>query len=248
MAVISRFLLTILLLGNPGAATAAEIRVAAASNFRDAMSSLADRFERESGHELLLIFGSTGKHFAQIVHGAPFDVFFAADSARPARLEKDGLAVPGSRFTYAQGRLALWGPQVAPSRVAEPVLHKAAFRHLAIANPELAPYGRAAQETLVTLGLWDLLNGRLVRGENIGQTFHFVMSGNAELGFVAWSQLKSIPGLPDNSYWLVPSRLHQPIEQQAVLLIDSPASRAFMMFAKSDAAIDIIREHGYLAP
>jgi len=248
MVVISRCILTVLLLGAPGVATAAEIRVATASNFRHAMSSLADHFERESGHQLVLIFGSTGKHFAQIVHGAPYDVFFAADSERPTRLEKDGLAIPGSRFTYARGQLVLWGPEIAASRVDESVLHKAAFRHLAIANPELAPYGRAAVETLATLGLWDSLNGQLVRGENIGQTFHFVMSGNAELGFVAWSQLKSIPGLPDNTYWLVPSRLHQPIEQQAVLLNDSPASRAFMLFAKSDAAIDIIREHGYLAP
>jgi molybdate transport system substrate-binding protein len=248
MDIVSRLILIIMLLGAPGATAADEIRVATASNFRAAMSSLANQFKRDSGHELVLIFGSTGKHYAQIVHGAPFDVFFAADSERPTRLEKEGLIVPGSRFTYARGQLVLWGLETSASRVDQSTLQKAAFHHLAIANPKLAPYGRAAAETLKSLGLWKSLSSRLVRGENIAQTFQFVMSGNAELGFVAWSQLKPVSGLDSSAYWLVPPGLHQPIEQQAVWLKDNPATRAFMLFIRSNKAITIIREHGYVVP
>jgi len=243
-----RFLLTLFLMAASSGTQADQIRVATASNFRDTMSSLANHFERKSGHELVLIFGSTGKQFAQIIHGAPFDAFFAADAERPARLEKEGLIIPGSRFTYARGQLALWGPDSDSSSMGEPVLQKGEFRHLAIANPDLAPYGKAAAETLRTLGLWNSLNRRLVRGENIGQTFQFVMSGNAELGFVAWSQIKSTSDLPVNAYWLVPPGLHQPIEQQAALLTDNPAAREFMLFVRSEEAITIIRDHGYLVP
>jgi molybdate transport system substrate-binding protein len=243
-----RLIFIFLLLGHSGVLAADSIQIATASNFRDAMSSLANNFELESGHELVLIFGSTGKHFAQIVHGAPFDAFFAADAERPTRLEKEGLTIAGSRFTYAGGQLVLWKPAAGSVKLDEAVLQNGQFRHLAIANPDLAPYGRAAAETLKSLGLWEALSDRLVRGENIGQTFQFVMSGNAELGFVAWAQLKSAPGLANNAIWLVPANLHQPIKQQAVLLNDKPAARAFMQFVRSEAAAGIIREHGYTVP
>jgi len=243
-----KHLLVAALVVTSGACIADEIQVAAASNFRSALSELASRFERGSKHKVVLIFGSTGKHYAQIIHGAPLDAFFAADTERPARLEKEGKAVAGSRFTYARGQLVLFRPGNHDSQLDETYLENGDFRFLAIANPDLAPYGRAAQQVLESLGLWGTLKRRLVRGENIGQTFQFVMSGNAEVGFVARAQLEPGADLPDNSYWLVPADLHQPIDQQAVLLKDSPAAREFMLYVQSDEAITVILDHGYLQP
>lgn len=245
---IHRFLVLILTVLMAGMADADSIRVAAASNFRQAMTSLARQFEEETGHQAILIFGSSGKQYAQIIHGAPFDAFFSADSARPALLEELGKAVPGSRFTYAYGQLVLWYPRATLPELNASILETGEFNHLAIANPKLAPYGKAAEETLATLGLRDSLSQRLVRGENIAQTFQFVMSGNAELGFVAWSQLQSFEPLTEGSYWPVPPGMHRPIEQQAVQLRDDPVTRAFMLFVRSDTAIKIIREHGYNTP
>jgi molybdate transport system substrate-binding protein len=231
-----------------GQATAAEIRVAVASNFTSAISVIAGGFEEDTGHKVLLAFGSTGKHYAQIRNGAPFDAFFAADVRRPKLLEQEGLAVPGSRFTYAVGKLVLWSPDTAYVDAQGNVLEQSEFRHMAIANPKLAPYGLAAREVLQSRGLWDEMNSRLVRGENIGQAFQFVASGNAELGFVALSQLKR-PGYEiKGSHWDVPAELYTPIEQQAVLLKDTDAARAFMSFVRSDEAIRIIRDHGYEIP
>jgi molybdate transport system substrate-binding protein len=246
--VLKNKLLPILLLGLCGTATADEIRVAAASNFREAMTTLAQKFEQKSGHQVLPIFGSTGKQYAQIIHGAPFDAFFAADSLRPIQLEKDGLAVSGSRFTYAGGQLVLWQRMPGPDPVDRATLAKDGFRYLAMANPDLAPYGQAAAEVISSLDLWPQLENRVVRGENIGQTFQFVVSGNAELGLVAWSQLKSFGGVKDNDYWLVSADLYRPIEQQAVLLTESPAARDFMLYMQSDEAITVIRKFGYLTP
>jgi molybdate transport system substrate-binding protein len=225
-----------------------EIRVAAASNFRLAMSSLAANFERDTGHEVLLIFGSTGKHYAQIIHGAPFDAFFAADSERPARLEQNGLAVPATRFTYARGQLVLFRPGDSALPLDEKYLQEGNYRYLAIANPALAPYGKAALQVLESLGLRESLKQRLVMGENVGQAYQFVFSGNAELGFVARSQLDQQAELTGARYWLVPAGLHQPIDQQAVLLKDTPAARDFMLYVRSDKAITVILEHGYLTP
>jgi len=231
-----------------GQLMADDIHVAAASNFAGAMTVIAQRFEAGTEHKVKLSFGSTGKHYAQIVNGAPFDVFFAADLRRPELLELEGLAVAGNRFTYAVGKLVLWSPQAALVDEHGGVLEHGEFRHLAIANPKLAPYGVAAREVLQARGLWDDLEGRLVRGENIGQAFQFVASGNAELGFVARSQLKRPGRVAEGSVWKVPQSLYSPIEQQAVLLKDKEAARAFMSFVRSAAAIRIIRDHGYEVP
>jgi molybdate transport system substrate-binding protein len=220
-----------------------QIRIATASNFKTAMVDIATLFEQESGHEVMLISGSSGKHYAQIVNGAPFDAFFSADEERPIRLEKSGLAIPGSRFTYAIGKLVLWSPQAGLVDAQGAVLNKAGFRHLAIANPDLAPYGRAAKEVLLSLGVWDEIGDRLVRGENVNQAFQFVHSRNAELGLVAFSQLKAAPA--GGSYWLIPQDLYQPIRQQAVLLSDKPAARDFLESVQSEESREMIAEHGY---
>lgn len=222
-----------------------EIRVATASNFRGAMMVLATTFEQNSRHVIVPIYGSTGKHYAQIVNGAPFDAFFAADSSRPERLEREGIAVAGSRFTYATGILVLWSPRAAYVDEAGQVLETGQFRHLSIANPNLAPYGFAAREALQSLGLWQGLEDRLVLGENIGQAYLFVRSGNAELGFIAGSQLVSGPSPEVGSSWRVPEHLYSPIDQQAVLLRESQAARDFVAFIQGPQAARIIREHGY---
>jgi len=220
-----------------------QIRVATASNFRAAMVDIATLFEQESGHEVTLIPGSSGKHYAQIVNGAPFDAFFSADEERPLRLEKAGLAIAGSRFTYAIGKLVLWSPQAGLVDAQGAVLKGAGFRHLAIANPDLAPYGRAAKEVLLSFGLWDEIGDRLVRGENVNQAFQFVHSRNAELGLVAFSQLKAAPA--GGSYWLIPQQHYRAIEQQAVLLSEKLAARDFVEFIQSEESREMIVNHGY---
>ena len=237
----------VLLLG-AGQTMADEILVAVASNFTDAIKSIAGGFEANTDHKVTLIVGSTGKHYAQIKNGAPFDAFFAADSKRPRLLEQEGGALPGSRFTYAIGKVILWSPQAGYVDSDGNVLGKGGFRHLAIANPKLAPYGKAAQEVLQARGVWDALKGSAVRGENIGQTFQFVKSGNAELGFVAHSQAKRPGHSIEGSFWEVPQSLYTPIEQQAVLLKDNDAARAFLSFVKSDESLEIIRGFGYGTP
>lgn len=232
----------------PGLVPAAEIRVAVASNFQPAMAALKQQFEANSDHRLTLIFGSTGKHYAQIINGAPFDAFLAADAERPQRLEREGLAVAGSRFTYALGKLVLWSPRPGYVDAQGRVLEHSDFRHLAIANPRLAPYGLAAHQVLQALGLWDRLSERLVQGENIGQAYQFVQSGNAELGFLAWAQVQGRNMPVTGSFWLVPQELYQPIEQQAVLLSDTDASQALLRFLHSPQALKIIADHGYAVP
>ena len=239
------FVTAFLLAGN---ARAEEIHIAVASNFTATMQILAERFEKQSGHSVVLLPGSTGKHYAQIMHGAPFDAFFAADAERPALLEAGGRSLPGSRFTYAIGRLVLWSPDPELVDGDGAVLQSRAFRRLAIANPRLAPYGRAAQQFLESRRLWESLQPKLVRGENIGQAFQFVASGNAELGLVALSQLMQSGRHRKGSWWQVPGTLHTPIEQQAVLLSDSTAAADFMRFAKSEPAHTIIRGFGYGIP
>jgi molybdate transport system substrate-binding protein len=226
-------------------AHADEIRVAVATNFSGAMNALVALFEQGSEHTVLLGAGSTGSHYAQIRNGAPFEVFFSADVERTALLEQQGLAVAGSRFVYAVGRLALWSPRPGFVDQEGSVLESGTFRFLAIANPQLAPYGAAAREVLMARNLWNSLQPRLVQGHDIGQTYSFVYSGNAELGFVAYSQLKQSAEEIAGSYWLVPESLHRPIAQEAVLLRDVPAARAFVEFTKSAAAREVIRRYGY---
>lgn len=212
------------------------------------MQKIAAEFEKESGHKAALSFGSTGKFYAQIRNGAPFELFLAADDETPARLEREGMVVAGSRFTYAIGQLALWSARPGYVDDKGEVLKKGAFDHLAIANPRLAPYGAAAVEVLTKMGLLARLEGRFVQGENIAQTFQFVSTGNAELGFVALSQVYADGKLKTGSAWIVPASLHGPIRQDAVVLIrgkDNPAAAALVKFLKSDKARAVIRSYGY---
>lgn len=227
-----------------GAARAGEAHVAVATSFAPTARALAADFEGETGHRVLLSEGSTGSLYAQIVHGAPFEVFLAADAERPRRLAAAGLADPG--FAYALGRLVLWSPE--PDRVAGPeALDDGRVRRLAIASPELAPYGAAARETLQALGRWDALEPRLVRGQDVGQAFQFVATGNAELGFVALAQARAAGG----SHWRVPAGLHAPLEQHAALLArgrDDPAARAFVAFLRGATARRRIEAAGFDLP
>lgn len=227
---------------------AAQINVAVATNFSSAMSDIITQFEQSTAHTVVLITGSTGKLYAQIHNGAPFDAFFAADTVRPQQLEQDNIIEPGSRFTYAVGKIVLWSPDTTLIDSEGDILKSSSFRHLAIANPKLAPYGRAAQQVIQSIGVWNTLQGRIVRGENIGQTYHFVKSGNAELGFVALSQIKQNAATQYGSFWLVPSELYDPIEQQAVQLTAHPGVADFFQFVKSKASLHILAKYGYDLP
>jgi len=232
----------------PGLARADQVQVAAAANFAAPMEKIAAAFKRQTGHELLVSTGSTGKFYAQISNGAPFEILFSADAETPAKLERQGLAVPGTRWTYAIGRLVLWSPKPDFIDAQGEILKQGRFSRLAIANPKLAPYGQAAEETLKTLGLYDQLQPKFVTGENIAQTWQFVGTGNAELGFVALSQVYEDGKIRQGSGWIVPDALHQPIRQDAALLKpgqDRPAARALLEFMKSDAARAIIAAAGY---
>jgi len=235
-------------------AVADELKVAVASNFYPTMKLIAKHFELKTAgssgqqHKVILIPGSSGKHYAQIINGAPFDVFFSADIDRARLLEQEGKAIAGTRFTYALGKLILWSSLDNYVDSKGEVLSKKDFRYLAIANPKLAPYGKSAEEALRSLKLWTNLKKRLVQGENIAQTFQFISTGNAKLGFVAYSQIMN-PGLSiDGSFWEVPQSIYKPIEQQAVLLKDSYIGREFLSFVKSDESLSIIYESGYGLP
>lgn len=245
---LARILLSALLMLGSSLLNAEQLHIAVASNFTHAIKALAKNFEEKTGHRVVLSFGSTGKLYAQIIHGAPYDVFFAADSKRPVLLEKNGQALPGSRFTYATGKLVLWSPRQQLVDTKGKVLNRQDLRHLAIANPDLAPYGRAARQVLQHEGLWLTLQARLVRGENIGQAYQFIKSGNVELGFVAFAQVQ-YPGHPaTGSWWEIPESLYSPIEQQAVLLKDNPAASDFLQYVKHDASRALIRSYGYGTP
>lgn len=233
----------------PAAASAEEALVAVASNFAEVIERLEAGFEQDSSHRLTVTAGSTGMLYAQIESGAPFDVFLAADRWRPRLLQEEGHAVPGSRFTYAIGRLTLWSAnaELIGADGAE-TLRQAEFRTLAIANPDLAPYGTAARETLEALGLLETLKDRIVRGENIGQVHAMVATGNAELGFVALSSVCSPGHESDGSRWDVPQELYAPIRQDAVLLAgaaDNPAARDFLAYLEGADARAVIRAFGY---
>ncbi len=238
-------LLAILLSSDP--LFAAEVRIAVAANFINASRKIAPLFEKTSGYHTRISYGSTGKLFAQIENGAPFDIFLAADSRRPARAEAEGLAVVGTRFIYARGKLVLWSAKRDAFGDGKSWLQKSSFRHLAMANPKTAPYGLAAQQVLVHLGLWQSIQSRLVRGESIAQAFQFVASGNAGAGFVAWSQVRAWKRDP-GTIWMIPAKDYAPIEQVAVLLKrgkDNPAAQAYLRFLKSGAARKLIEDAGY---
>ncbi len=238
----------------PRVSLAEELRVAVASNFYSTIKVIAEQFELKTAdssdqqHKVILIPGSSGKHYAQIINGAPFDIFFSADTERARLLEQSERAESGTRFTYALGKLILWSSMDNYVDLKGDVLKSKDFRYLAIANPKLAPYGKAAEEVLKSLNIWTDLGGRIVRGENIAQTFQFVSSGNAKLGFVAYSQIKSLDLSISGSFWEVPQSIYSPIEQQAVLLRDSALAREFLSFVKSDESLSIIYESGYGLP
>jgi molybdate transport system substrate-binding protein len=231
----------------PGLVFADKLRIAVACNFSSTLQTLASQFEQESDHEIDLIFGSSGKLYAQIINGAPFDAFFSADVLRAERLEQEGRIQPGSRFSYAYGQLVLWSPDPAQIDPELSVLSEPNFRHLAIANPSLAPYGLAAQQVLQKLSVWTSLQSHIVRGENIGQTYQFIHSGNAELGFVALSQLEPAD-LKQGSYWQVPEALYAPIEQQAVQLSAKSPVRDFLHYVQSADSKTVIQQSGYRTP
>lgn len=234
-----------LLLVAAGPALAGEAQVAVAANFTEPAKEIAAQFQKATGHTASLSFGSSGQFYTQIANGAPFEVFLSADVERPQKAEADGLAVAGTRFTYATGRLVLYSrtPGVVDARGA--VLKGGRFDKLAIADPKTAPYGVAAIETMRKLAVYDAIQPKLVQGTSITQAYQFVQTGAAELGFVALSQVVNEKG---GSRWIVPAANHTPIDQQAVLLktgADDPAAKAFLDFLKTPAAKAIIRRYGY---
>lgn len=229
-------------------AQADTVHVAVAANFTAPAKALAEIFARTTGHEAKLSFGATGAFYTQIKNGAPYDVFLAADDARPARLEKEGETVPGSRFTYAIGQLVLWSAKADFVDGQGAVLKAGKFNKLAIANPKLAPYGAAAVQTMEKLGLTAVLQPTLVTGESIGQTYSFIATGNAELGFVAMAQVLEGGKLKNGSMWVVPATHHAPIVQDAVVLkraADNPAAKAWVELLRSPNTRDFIRSFGY---
>jgi molybdate transport system substrate-binding protein len=228
-------------------AYADQVQVAVAANFIPPFKEIAAEFEKTTGHSVQVSAGSSGKFYAQIKNGAPFEVFFSADDERPKRLEDEGLGVKGSRFTYAVGRLVLWSPD--PGLVTgEQTLRTVKFQHLAMANPKTAPYGLAAMQAMMKLGVWESLQPRIVQGENLGQTIGFIESGNAELGFVALSQALDPALKSKGSRWDVPMNFHDPIAQDVVLLTkgqSNPAAKALMEFMRSPQARTVIERFGY---
>lgn len=243
-----RRLCAALLLCLPLIASADDVRVAVAANFTAPMQRIAAAFARDTGHRAVLAFGATGKFYAQIHNGAPFDVLLSADDSTPLRLEHDGIGMAGSRFTYAIGTLVLWSPREGYVDPQGKVLAGGDFRHLAVANPKTAPYGAAAMATLDRLGLREKLRPRFVQGENIAQTHQFVASGNAELGFVALSQVIEDGRIGKGSGWVVPVDQHMPILQDALLLRHgegNPAARALLEYLRGETAKALIREYGY---
>lgn len=233
----------------PCGARAEDVSVAVAANFAAPMKRIATGFERDTGHRIVASFGSTGQLYAQIRNGAPFDLLLAADTVTPEKLEKEGLAVAGSRFTYAVGVLALWSAKPGFVDDQARVLRTAAFRHLAIANPKLAPYGAAAVETLAAMGLLEILQPRFVLAENVGQAYQFTASGNAELGFVALSQVQSDGRVASGSAWIVPANLHPPIRQDAVLLVRGRGRAGvdeLVRYLRGERVRELIRSFGYV--
>jgi molybdate transport system substrate-binding protein len=239
----------VLLLGvATGAAQAAEVSVAVAANFTAPMQRIAAEFERDTGHRAVLAFGATGKFYAQIKNGAPFQVLLSADDETPSRLVREGAGAAASQFTYATGRLVLWSRDEGRVDAQGAMLKAGNFGRLALADPKLAPYGAAAMEVLKGLGLADTLAPKLVQGENISQAFQFTASGNAEVGFVAMAQVFAEGKLTRGSAWVVPAAMHTPIKQDALLLNagqNSPAATALLAYLKGEKARGIIRNFGY---
>lgn len=231
-----------------GAAHAAEAQVAVAANFAEPMKAIAAVLQKTTGHTLKISTGASGAFYTQIKNGAPFDVFLSADNERPEMLEKDGLAQPGTRFTYATGRLVLWSVKAGRVDGQGAVLNAPDLGKVAYANPKTAPYGAAAVQVLNRLGLTNALAPKLVQGESIGQTFNFVKTGNADVGFVAMSQVLDGGKLKEGSMWVIPGANHDPIRQDAVLLkrgAGNEAAQALLKLLQSPNIKDLIRSYGY---
>ncbi|SNS48210.1 molybdate transport system substrate-binding protein [Pseudomonas japonica] len=229
-------------------AWADDVQVAVAANFTAPIQAIAKDFEKDTGHKLVAAYGATGQFYAQIKNGAPFEVFLAADDSTPAKLENEGATVKGSRFTYAIGTLALWSAKPGYVDAKGEVLKKNEFQHLSIANPKAAPYGLAATQVLDKLKLTEATKAKIVEGQNITQAFQFVSTGNAELGFVALSQIYQDGKVSSGSAWIVPAELHDPIRQDAVILEkgkDSPAAKALVDYLKGPKAAAVIKSYGY---
>jgi len=229
-------------------AWADEVQVAVAANFTAPIQAIAKDFEKDTGHKLVAAYGATGQFYAQIKNGAPFEVFLAADDSTPAKLENEGDSVKGSRFTYAIGTLALWSAKPGYVDAKGEVLKKNEFKHLSIANPKAAPYGLAATQVLDKLKLTEATKAKIVEGQNITQAFQFVSTGNAELGFVALSQIYKDGKVTEGSAWIVPASLHEPIKQDALILNkgkDNPAAKALVDYLKGPKAAALIKSYGY---
>ena len=240
------FFLTVSLIVS--SAFAGEVLVAVAANFTAPMQKISTSFEKDTGHKANLSFGSTGKFYAQIKNGAPFNMLLAADDETPSRIEKEGFGVSGSRFTYAIGKLVLWSKKPGYVDSNGEVLKLNKFEKIAIADPKLAPYGLAAIETINSIGLTSHLSGKLVQAENIGQAYQFVSTENAQLGFVALSQIYEDGKIKEGSAWIVPSKHYSTIKQDVILLNsgkDNAAATALMNYLRSEKAISIIRSYGY---
>ncbi len=229
-------------------ALADEVQVAVAANFTAPIQAIAADFEKDTGHKLVAAYGATGQFYTQIKNGAPFEVFLAADDTTPEKLEKEGDTVKGSRFTYAVGTLALWSAKEGYVDGKGEVLQKNQYQHLSIANPKAAPYGLAATQVLAKLKLTEATQAKLVEGQNITQAYQFVSTGNAELGFVALSQIYKDGKVSSGSAWVVPADMHDPIKQDAVMLNkgkDNPAAKALVEYLKGPKAAAVIKSYGY---
>lgn len=229
-------------------ALAEQVQVAVAANFTAPLQAIASEFEKDTGHSVLASFGATGQLYAQIQHGAPFEVLLSADDSTPAKLDSEGLGVSGSRFTYAIGSLVLWSAAPGYLDGSDAALKANQYRHLAIADPKTAPYGLAATQVLDKLGLTEAVQGKLVTGQSIAKALHFIATGNAELGFVALSQVYQDGQLSSGSAWIVPAELHSPIKQDALILKQgehNPAAAAFIDYLKGGKAAAIIQSYGY---
>ena len=229
-------------------ALADEVHIAVASNFTGPMQVISVLFERDTGHKTRLASGATGKFYAQITNGAPFEVMLSADRETPLRLIKEGHAVTGSNFTYALGKLVLWSADPKLIDAEGEVLKKGGIKHIALANPKTAPYGAAALQVMNKLGVADRLKPLFVQGENISQTQQFIVSGAAELGFIAYSQVIKNGQIGSGSGWVVPANLYEPIRQDAVLLgkgKNKPAAVALLNYLQGEKAQAVIKSFGY---
>lgn len=231
-----------------GTACADDVQVAVAANFTAPIQAIASDFEKDTGHKLIAAYGATGQFYTQIKNGAPFEVFLAADDSTPEKLEKEGETVPGSRFTYAVGTLALWSAKDGYVDPEGQVLKEGTYQHLAIANPKAAPYGLAATQVLDKMGLTEKVKDKIVEGQNITQAYQFVSTGNAQLGFVALSQIYKDGKVSSGSAWIIPEAMHDPIKQDAVILkkgANNPAAKALTEYLKGPKAAAIIKSYGY---